>query len=237
MLVVDYFSKFPELVSLKKASTDKYVINALKSIFSRFGIPKTLVTDNGSPFNSESFSNFLDSWDIDHFTSSPRYPRSNGMVERTIQTIKNLMRKCLDSGEDFHLALLNFRNTPKTDAPSPCELIMSRNLRTKLPTSEEQLKPKTIDLKEYAQTLKKRSQSMIKSSSSFKRLTPLNNLDGIFFKKTPDDHWVPGTIIGKCKEPDLYLIQSANGKVYRRTRYHLKAHNKNVRFSFENLDD
>ncbi|CAH0384755.1 unnamed protein product [Bemisia tabaci] len=78
---------------------------------------------------------------------------------------------------------------------------------------------------------------MIKSLSSLKRLTPLNIHDSIFFKKTPDDHWVPGTIIGKCKEPDSYLIQSTNGKVYRRTRYHIKAHNKNVHFSFDNLNN
>jgi len=50
LLVVDYFSNFPEYVQLNSKSAD-YVIQHLKDIFSRHGIPETLVSDN-YPFSS-----------------------------------------------------------------------------------------------------------------------------------------------------------------------------------------
>ncbi|KAA5586471.1 transposase family protein, partial [Pseudomonas aeruginosa] len=62
----------------------------LKSIFSRHGIPETMISDNGPPFNSKEFHLFTIDWNIKHINSSPYFSRSNGMVERTIGTVKHI---------------------------------------------------------------------------------------------------------------------------------------------------
>ena len=69
------------------------VINHTKSIFARHGIPETVISDNGPYFISDKYDKFAKSWGFDHDFSSPEYPKSNGMVERTIQTVNKTLRK------------------------------------------------------------------------------------------------------------------------------------------------
>ena len=65
------------------------------------------------------------------------------MSERTIKTIKNLLRKADDAGNDPYIALLEYRNTPITGMQkSPAQLLMSRMLKSKLPTTMAFLRPK-----------------------------------------------------------------------------------------------
>ena len=95
ILVVDYFSRYPEVMKLS-STTSGGVINALKSIFGRHGIPEALISDNGPQFNSHEFEEFTKKYDIRHETSSPHYPQSNGQAERFVQTIKNILQKSAD---------------------------------------------------------------------------------------------------------------------------------------------
>ena len=69
------------------------------------------VVDDNMPFSSKSFCQFARGWGFKVSTSSPRYPQSNFMSERTIQTINNLLRKVCEDGSDPYLALLEYRNT------------------------------------------------------------------------------------------------------------------------------
>ena len=62
-------------------------------MFSQYGTPKELVTDNGSEFWSHYFKSFSRTRDFEHWTISPRYYQSNGLVERSIQTIKRNLKK------------------------------------------------------------------------------------------------------------------------------------------------
>nr|XP_039271033.1 uncharacterized protein K02A2.6-like [Styela clava] len=143
LLVVDYFSKYPEIARLQN-KTSYSVISAMKEIIARHGIPEKIVADN-MPFNSLNFLKFCRDWEIQIVTSSPNYPRSNeaSLSERFVQSIKNLLKKADDSNRDIHLSLLEFRNTPISDMSySPSELLMSRKLRSKIPVSKKFLNPK-----------------------------------------------------------------------------------------------
>ena len=71
----------------------QYLFNHLKSIFAEHGIPESLVTDNGHQYCSKDFAAFCNQWRINHITSSPLYPKSNGFIERMVQTVKNLLKK------------------------------------------------------------------------------------------------------------------------------------------------
>ena len=129
---MDYYSKFPEISLLSSSSV---VVNS-KSIFARHGVPDKLVADN-MPFASRELQHFALSWGFQLITSSPGYPQSNGMSERTIGTIKQLLRKA----EDPYVALMEYRNTPVTGIGlSPPQMLNSRRLKSKLPTTAELLR-------------------------------------------------------------------------------------------------
>jgi hypothetical protein len=87
LLVVDYFSKRPCAVPLKTI-TSASVITELKRFFIDFGVPEQLVSDNGKQFDSAEFRQFCNALNIRSTTSSPEYPRSNGLAERMVQTVK-----------------------------------------------------------------------------------------------------------------------------------------------------
>ena len=58
------------------------VIGVLRGLFARFGLPETVVTDNGTGFVSQEFEEFLSKNRISHVTSAPYHPASNGLAER-----------------------------------------------------------------------------------------------------------------------------------------------------------
>ena len=130
LLVVDYWSKYIEIEHLSSGYSSQFVVKKLKSIFARHGIPRIMISDNGPPYNSEVFKLFCQDWQIEHITSSPYLPRSNGLAERSVQTIKKLLMKCKESGSDPYVSLLLYRTAAKGTIPSPSELLMSRKLRT-----------------------------------------------------------------------------------------------------------
>ena len=92
VIVVDYFSKYVEVERITDM-TSSSVINKLKKIFARHGIPKEFCSDNGPEYKSTEFACFSRTWDFKHTTSSPHYPQSNGFVERLVQTIKQVFKK------------------------------------------------------------------------------------------------------------------------------------------------
>ena len=91
LIIVDYFSKYPEVISMSSKTTQA-TIKVMMSVFSRHGIPDTVIADN-MPFNNVELHKFAKEWDFTITTSSPNYPQSNGLVERNIQTIKRLFTK------------------------------------------------------------------------------------------------------------------------------------------------
>ena len=90
LIVVDYHSRYFELERMP-STTSSAVINKMKAMFERFGIPERLVSDNGPQFAAEDFSSFAHEWDFRHVTTSPIYPQANGLVERSVQTAKELL--------------------------------------------------------------------------------------------------------------------------------------------------
>ncbi|XP_064479027.1 uncharacterized protein K02A2.6-like [Ornithodoros turicata] len=137
--VIDYFSKYVE-IQLMNTTTSHAVVKAPKKIYAQFGIPFEVVTDNGPPLDSEAFAQFSKDWDVVHTTSSPCYPKSNGQVERCVQTVKNTLRKAIVDGQDVDLAIMNYRATPSNHLSAPPDMLMGRKIRTLVPTYPALLK-------------------------------------------------------------------------------------------------
>ena len=79
--MVDYHSKYPEVVQIQ-STTSRSVIETLKQLFARHGIPNEVVSDNGLKFTSTEYTIFANTYGFKQIYSSPLYPRSNGQAER-----------------------------------------------------------------------------------------------------------------------------------------------------------
>lgn len=113
-----------------KTTTSSKLIEELRTIFAYFGLPKTVVSDNGPPFNSREFIKFCTNNGIACLKSPPYHPQSNGWAECGVRTVKQSLRKmlvetkCADSSLLLSRFLFKYRNTPvTTTGKCPTELI------------------------------------------------------------------------------------------------------------------
>ena len=213
LIVLDYYSKYVE-VPLLPDKTAKSVIAALKSIFARHGIPDRLVCDN-MPFASRQVHLFSKEWGFKITTSSPEYPQSNGLTERNMQTIKQLMRKCHYEGSDPYLALLNYRSTPIPELKaSPAQLFMGRNLKTRLPTASALLQPGIIT--NISKNLRARQHPQ--KYYYDRQEQPMRELEaGEVVRIQHDKRWEPAVVTQKHTAPRSHFV-TQNGRSLRRNR-------------------
>ena len=218
LLVVDYYSRYPELVKLT-STTSPSIVKALKGIFARHGIPEVLRSDNGPQFDSEAMTAFASEYEFSHTTSSPRYPQSNGLVERSIKTIKQLLKK----SDDPFLALLVYRTSPlQWCGYSPSELLMGRRLRTTLPQVQELLIPKWSYLSEFRLKDKQHKDLQKENYDKCHRVAPLPELpDGTPVLAQTGDTRTPATVVKPTDAPRSYLVQTDAGSTLRRNRHQL----------------
>ena len=220
LLVVDYFSKYPEVARLSSTNSEA-VILTMKDMFARHGIPERLIADN-MPFNSVKFKDFASKGEFEVVTSSPHYPKSNGLVERNVQTVKQLLRKADESRHDAFLALLEFRNSPISGMDeSPAELLMSRKLRTRLPTSKSLLQPQPRCTSQIRHNLLTRQQ---RPKAFYDRGTrPLSNLhEGEPVRMKRGREWTPAVVVKQHQAPRSYIVATPDGMHMRRNRFHLQ---------------
>ncbi|UYV74967.1 K02A2.6-like [Cordylochernes scorpioides] len=101
----------------------------------QFGIPRTLVSDNGTGFTSEEFRQFMTRNGIRHLRTAPFHPSFNGLAERAVQTIKTGLKKVQQGSISQPLAeiLLGYRRTPIASiGKSPSEMMFGHNIRSRL---------------------------------------------------------------------------------------------------------
>nr|XP_037276797.1 uncharacterized protein K02A2.6-like [Rhipicephalus microplus] len=112
------------------------MVDTLRCIFARFGIPRTVVSDNGPQFTSEETARFFRENGVRHVTTAPYYPQSNGLAERAVRTIKEGLKKNRVGTLQSRLAkfLLRYRTTPTREEQSPAERLFGFQPRTRLST-------------------------------------------------------------------------------------------------------
>uniref|UniRef100_A0A803JXP8 Gypsy retrotransposon integrase-like protein 1 n=1 Tax=Xenopus tropicalis TaxID=8364 RepID=A0A803JXP8_XENTR len=218
LLVIDYFSRYPEVLRLSDKSANS-VIARLKAIFARHGIPQELVSDH-VPFASHDMITFANKWDFKLTFSSPGYPQSNGMAERSVQTVKKTFVKAAQTGLDPHLALLSLRNTPVTGMKySPAQLLMGRVLRSNLPASASMLKP-NVPQNVYSHLQRHQANQKRYYDFRARSLNPFQRGDRVRMETTQG--WQPAIVQKVRDEPRSYDVVTPQGKRYRRNRRHLR---------------
>ncbi|XP_054711181.1 uncharacterized protein K02A2.6-like [Uloborus diversus] len=109
MVLIDAHSKWAEVAPMS-STTAQNTIEKLRGIFACFELPHTLVSNNGSPFDSEEFNQFTTNNGVKHIPTPPYHPQ-------------NIINK----------SLFDYRNTPHTTTgETPAKLMFVRALRTRL---------------------------------------------------------------------------------------------------------
>ena len=223
LITVCYLSNFWEVDRLH-STTARSVTAKLKHHFSRYGIPDTIISDNGPPFSSKDFDDFTRKLGIKHITISPYNSKANGKAESAVKSAKKMLKKCSATGEDEDIALLNIRNTPTQGVDSsPAQRFLGRRTKTLIPTSRRLLQARGSESKHERKQLELNQQRQAKYyNQSTKDLPPLIQGDTVRMKpfRQGEDRWKKGLILRKLDERSYEVLQ--DDQVYRRTREHLK---------------
>ena len=134
LTLVDYATRYPEAVPLKKITTEA-VAEALLDIYSRVGIPEEVLTDQGTRFMSECMQEVSRLLSIKVLTSTPYHPICNGLVERWNGTLKSMLKRlCQDQPKQWHRlinpVLFAYREVPQESTGfSPFQLLYGCSVR------------------------------------------------------------------------------------------------------------
>ena len=105
---VDYVSKWVEAIPCK-TNDYRVVLKFLKAnIFSRFGVPKAIISDGGSHFYNKPFEHLMAKYGVKHKVATPYHPQTSGQVELANMEIKTILMKVVNSNrKDWSLKLLD----------------------------------------------------------------------------------------------------------------------------------
>ena len=99
LVAIDYFTKWVEAEPLAHITEQKVENFFRKSIICRYGLPHTLITDNGRQFDNQAFRRFYEDYHIKHRFTSVGHPQTNGVAEITNQTILKELKTRLDDAK------------------------------------------------------------------------------------------------------------------------------------------
>ncbi|RVW83478.1 Pol polyprotein [Vitis vinifera] len=105
---VDYVSKWVEVVPCKH-NDHRVVLKFLKeNIFSRFGVPKAIISDGGTHFCNKPFENLLAKYGVKHKVATPYHPQTSGQTELANREIKKILMKVVNTNKkDWSVKLLD----------------------------------------------------------------------------------------------------------------------------------
>ena len=140
LTMMDLFTKYPTAIPLKRVDNIS-VLDAMFEIFSCYGLPKVLLTDQGSVFTSKLTHTMCDQFGIEKIQTSPYHPQSDGALERWHACLKSMLKKQGDLKDwDKHLKyiLFAYRSTPHcTTGFAPFTLLFGREVRGPLDLLQE----------------------------------------------------------------------------------------------------
>ena len=153
LVIVDSYSKWPEVFKYKHPTATN-TIRALNEVFSRLGVPNTIVSDNGMMFTGSEFKVYCGLLAIKHITTPTYNTRSKRQAERFVDTFKRALKKkpkdSTPKRKALKLFLMVYRITPNQNIKgnlSPAEIMYARKIRSVfdrlLPNRKNYMKIKT----------------------------------------------------------------------------------------------
>ena len=207
LIVVDSYSKYTEVRDMS-STTASATIDVLRKLFATHGIPDSIVSDNGPPFQSGEYEDFLKGNGVRRVLIAPRRPAGNGQAERVVQSTKDSLKRIVKGTWKKRLAqfLLHQHITPSTvTGHSPGELLMGRRLRSAL----DRLHPDFLkDQRE--------KQELAYERTGDRPLRQFQDDDPVMirnFSRGPE--WVPA-VVTKSTGPVSYRVCTESGAEIRR---------------------
>ena len=219
LVMVDYYSRYFEVLYLPDIRS-KTVINKMKSVFSKYGIPYECRTDGGKQFVCKEFAEFSSNYDFIHSVSSPYFSQSNGEAEAAVKIAKRCLKQ-----EDPFIALMLYRSTPHSaTGVTPAQLMFGRQIRTIVPSVASNLKPKWPN-----DSVVRANDTKYKESMAFnynrkhgcKEHEEFQPGQSARMKTDNESDWKSVTICSKSNFPRSYIVKTNDGSLYRRNAKHL----------------
>ena len=107
LVCTDYVTKWVEAKALFRAIEKSVVEFIYEEIFTRFGVPREIVTYQGTQFTSKLMKELTKKYGIRHCKSSPYHSQANGQVESTNKVLEAILTKTI------HLHHKNWEDTPR----------------------------------------------------------------------------------------------------------------------------
>ena len=142
LVICDYGTRYPEAIPLKSIDAE-CIAEELVVFFSRVGVPKEILTDQGSNFTSQLLTEIYRLLHVHPIRTTPYHPQTDGLVERFNQTLKSMLRKAAtQEGKDWDkllpYLLFAYREVPQLSTGfSPFELLYGRSVRGPLDILKE----------------------------------------------------------------------------------------------------
>ena len=215
LIISDRYSKFVIVYALIDHNAEQ-TIKVFCNIFCKHDIPKILITDHGRNYTSSAFTAFCCELDINHVLTSS-YHHQSYPAEHAIRTAKGIICKCMQTGNSWHLGLLEYLCTPISDnIPSPSELLNHRyrgvqpflNFNAKASTASFLPQEKFQDEQQKHQSLNE-FHSNKSSVKHCKESTERSNVLVHITDQKPK-HWCKGIVL-HCKDK-TYNIKLQSGK-------------------------
>ena len=142
LVICDYATRYPEAIPLRHIDAE-HVAEELVTVFARVGVPREILTDQGSNFTSQLLREVYNLLQVHAIRTSPYHPQTDGLVERFNQTLKQMLRKAAtEEGKDWDkllpYLLFAYREVPQASTGfSPFELLYGRQVRGPLDVLKE----------------------------------------------------------------------------------------------------
>ena len=225
LIVVDSYTDWPDILPMKTNTTAKHLIKTLRGCFCRTGVPDKLWSDQGPQFSSKAFQDFLQQWGVEHVTSSPRYPQSNGKAEATVKSMKKLIKaswngRTMDD-DKLTQALLQYRNTPsRKDRMSPAQKLFGHPIQDTLPAHRKAFLPEWQRSSADAEKHAKASQEKVeKAYNQHARPLPLITVgSNVAIQNHNTKMWDTYGIVTEIGPHRRYFIKTHGGRVLVRNR-------------------
>ena len=147
-VAIDQTSKYPEVEFVQSTSADT-LIPRLERLVATFGIPNTVISDNGPPFTSHKLNEFMQHNGINHRRITPRWPQANGEVERFMKPLMKVIRTAHIERKNWksevYRFLFTYRNSPhSTTQIPPSQLLFNRKCNFAIPNVNNQVDHRQI---------------------------------------------------------------------------------------------
>lgn len=139
LVICDCATRFPEAIPLRSIDAET-IAEELITVFSRYGIPQEILSDQGSNFMSQLLKEMYRLMKIHPIRTTPYHPQTDGLVERFHKTLKSVLRRLVkQEGRDcIPYAMFAYREVPQTTTGfSPFELLYGREVRGPLDILKE----------------------------------------------------------------------------------------------------